>query len=679
MLTVEAWGQDAVRVRASPFGEIDDPLAGIGALRVPGPSAPRTRLEPQQAILTNGRLEVRVSLDGRVSWYRPGGSKLLAEAGRETCGRPGRRLVPLGGGLFRSELTLESRAGERIYGLGQQQHGRLDQKGCVIDLLQRNTEVCIPLAISSLGYAFLWHNPAVGRVEFARNHTRWIADAGVTFDLWVAAGDTVPMLLERYAEATGPPASLPGWALGLWQSSLRYASQSEVLDVARGYAERQLPLSVLVIDGGHWTRMGEWRFDPRDWPDPDAMVDELRGRGIEPMVSVWPTVNQDADTRPGMQAEGYLVRCPAGPDLPERMLDVDRPGWQPLHVYDATHPDARRFLWQRVEAGYLDHGIRAFWLDADEPEVQPLEPASLQFYLGPGSAWHNIYPLHHSRGFYEGLTAAGERRPLTLNRSAWAGSQRYGAAVWSGDVDCSFDALRAQVVAGLNMGLSGIPWWTTDTGGFFGGNPQDPAFRELLVRWFQFSTFCPILRLHGYRVVPGETLPVAAVTGAGEAASAFRPSFRDLKGGPNEPWAFGRPALAILTAFIGIRQRLKPYLADLAREARRSGAPPMRTLFWHFPEDPAGWFLGDHFLLGPDLLVAPVLEAGAVHRRVRLPAGADWVCAWTGREADGGTWRTESTPIDRIPVFLRADSALAGSRQEIFGEASGATPISGLT
>ncbi|MEJ2515045.1 MAG: glycoside hydrolase family 31 protein [Gammaproteobacteria bacterium] len=663
---MEAWGQDAVRVRASPFGEIHDPLAGIGALRVPGPSAPTTGLGPDGAVLINGRMEVRVDAGGRISWHRAGGPGLLAEARRETCGRPARHLVPLTGELFRAELTLEARPGERIYGLGQQQHGRLDQKGCVIDLLQRNTEVCIPLAISSLGYAFLWHNPAVGRVELARNHTRWVAEAGETYDLWVACGDSVPMLLERFTEATGPAPALPDWALGLWQSSLRYADQEEVLEVARGYIQRGLPLSVLVIDGGHWTRMGEWRFDPRHWPDPDAMVEKLRGWGIEPMVSVWPTVNPQAETRPRMQAEGYLVRSSRGPDLPERMLDVDRPGWQPLHVYDATHPGARRFLWERIQAGYLRHGIRAFWLDADEPEIQPLVPENLRYHLGAGSAWHNIYPLHHSRGFHEGLTAAGERRPLTLNRSAWAGSQRYGAAVWSGDVDCSFESLRRQLVAGLNMGLSGIPWWTTDTGGFQGGDPADPEFRELLVRWFQFATFCPILRMHGYRTAPGETLPVDQVTGAGEAIDDFEPSFRDLKGGPNEVWSFGEEALVILSTFILVRERLRPYLRDLAQQVRYSGAPPMRPLFWHFPDDPVSWFVADQFLLGSDLLVAPVLEAGADHRRVRLPGPAAWVCAWTGRETEGGTWRIETTPRERIPVFLRSGSLLAETRQQVF-------------
>jgi len=368
-----------------------------------------------------------------------------------------------------------------------------------------------------------------------------------------------------------------------------------------------------------------------------------------------------------MRRRGLLVGCVRGGDTPERMLDADRPGRQRLHLYDATNPQARAFLWSRLSAGYLRNGIRAFWLDADEPETNPLEPDNLVFHAGPGSAWHNLYPHEHARGVYEGLTSAGERRPLTLNRSAWAGSQRYGAAVWSGDIECTFDALRRQLAAGLNMGLSGIPWWTTDIGGFKGGDPADPGFRELLVRWFQFATYCPILRMHGYRATPGQDRPLEEVTGAADTGKDDAWTFRDLDGGPNEPWSFGQEAYDILARHIRIRSALKPYLADLARQAAESGAPVMRPLFWDFGKDPASWAIADQFMLGPDLLAAPVLEEGALRRRVHLPAGTSWICAWTGEERDGGTARTVPAPVGWIPVFLRLGSTLAEERAAIFG------------
>jgi alpha-D-xyloside xylohydrolase len=653
LLQIEAWGPHGLRLTASPFGRIRDVFGDQGALIDSGTRKADIRVIRDLGVIRNGDTEARIRLDGRVSWHASSdGRTLAAETAAETCGRRGRRLTPLAGKLFRAELTLEAYPDERFFGLGQQQHGALNHKGSVVDLLQRNTEVCIPFLLSNRGYGMLWHNPAVGRVEMARNHTRWTAEGAETYDLWFCAGWTPAEILERYTGVTGRPTRMPEWALGLWQCRLRYASQTEVMAVAEEFSRRGLPLGAIVIDGGHWTRMGEWRFDPSDWPDPSRMVDELRSMGIEPVVSVWPTVNQDAETCPEMTRRGLLVGCRRGPDLPERMLDVDKPSWQRLHLYDATCPEARAFLWSRIREGYLAHGVETFWLDADEPEVNPLEPGNLQFYQGPGTAWHNLYPLAHSRAFFDGLAEAGVTRPLTLNRSAWAGSQRYAAAVWSGDIDCSFESLRRQLVAGLNMGLSGIPWWTTDTGGFKGGDPDDEAFRELLVRWFQFATFSPILRMHGYRVMPGGVREVNEVSGAAVLPDMGALSFRSLNGGPNEPWSFGEQAGRILAFYIHLRERLRPYLADLMDEAHDSGAPPMRPVFWEFPHEPANWDIDDQFMLGPALLIAPVLEAGERQRQIAFPEGAEWICAWTGRAVSRDETRWPA-PIDRIPVFIR--------------------------
>ena len=250
---------------------------------------------------------------------------------------------------------------------------------------------------------------------------------------------------------------------------------------------------------------------------------------------------------------------------------------------------------------------------------------------------------------------------LTLNRSAWAGSQRYGAAVWSGDVDTTFAALRAQVPAGLNIGLAGIPWWTTDTGGFKGGDPDDPAYRELLIRWAQFSVFCPIFRFHGVRAspqLPGEFEDLAdlatSVGAEGEPWKAFR--LGEFTGGPNEVWAFGEETDAVLADLLRLRERLRPTIEGLMREASDRGIPPMRPLFLEFPDDPAAWDVADEFLLGPSILVAPVLDAGARERVVYLPAGARWRDGWTAVPLEGGRRYRVAAPLDRVPVFLRGDA-----------------------
>jgi alpha-D-xyloside xylohydrolase len=270
------------------------------------------------------------------------------------------------------------------------------------------------------------------------------------------------------------------------------------------------------------------------------------------------------------------------------------------------------------------------------------------FDLGPGTEAANAYPMLHARGFYEGMRAEGEEEILTLCRSAWAGSQRYGACVWSGDISSTFEALRRQIPAGLNIGLSGIPWWTTDIGGFVGGDISSPEFRELIVRWFQFGVFCPVFRLHGVRLQDGrqpEGPDGAAQTGAA-----------------NEVWSFGDAEYGIIRDLLFLRERLRPYVMEQMRIAHETGLPPMRPLFVDFPADETCWDVQDQFLFGSDILVAPVVREGARERAVYLPSGAKWLDAWTGAATEGGSWVTAPAPIESIPVYVRA-----GGRLEPFG------------
>ena len=661
VLRIEAWGPDALRVRATVGGPVTDPFADTGALL---PDVERGHAQVARAaggaVIRHGAIEAAVDAAGVITFRRADdGSELLAEEPRPGAGDGARLIEPGPGNLHRIEQAFRAYDGERLYGLGQQQHGRLDLKGSVIDLVQVNTHVVVPFVLSSRGYGFLWHNPAIGRVELAANGTRWVADAAAQVDYWITAAADPAGILERYTAVTGRAPAFPAWAGGFWQSKLRYLDQDEVLRIAREHRRRGLPLSVLVIDAGHWTVMGEWRFDPADWPDPAAMVEELRGLGVETVVSVWPTVNSHSREFAGLRDGGLLVRTARGNAATTPMFDTRPPGILQLHLLDATNPGARAALWERLDAGYHRFGIRGFWLDADEPEIRPLHPDNLRYALGHGSAVHNLYPLLHARGVYDGLRGAGETDVLTLNRSAWAGSQRYGAAVWSGDVPATFEALRAQVPAGLNIGLAGIPWWTTDTGGFKGGDPDDPAYRELLVRWAQFSVFCPIFRFHGLRSTPsmhgeiGDLLDLADQSAGGDQPPF---SLAGRTGGPNEVWSYGDEVYEILRGLLELRERLRPTIGDLMREASERGLPPMRPLFLEFPGDPEAWGIADQFLLGSATLVAPVLEAGARRREVYLPAGARWRDGWTGETLESGQRHVVAAPLDRVPVFLRDDA-----------------------
>ena len=664
---IEAWGPDSIRVRSGvgrllselpgallepdraahpepdvelppPSSIIRSPEAAIGAATgVTGPAA----------VLRHGALRVQVTPAGVVGFARADGAELLAEKPAHFWWPGARHFDPLGNGRYRIEQHFKAYEGERLYGLGQHQHGLLDQKGAVIDLVQRNTEVSIPFLLSSRGYGMLWNNPAVGAVELAGNGTRWTAHQARQIDYWLTVADTPAQILSRYADATGHTPDLPGWASGFWQSKLRYRTQEELLSVAREYQRRGLPLSVIVADFFHWTALGNWSFDPADWPDPKQMVAELDAMGVKMMVSVWPSVNPVSENWDELSEGGLLIGTQSGPAT--HSLWIDKPSGVPTPVafYDATNPAARAFVWDTVARNYGPHGISAFWLDACEPEIVPLHHANLSFWAGNGAEVANMYPREHARAFFEGAAAAGGEVSVSLCRSAWAGSQRYGAALWSGDIGVDFPALRRQIAAGLNTAISGLPWWCSDIGGFHGGDPDDPGYQEVIIRWFQFGALSPIFRMHGDR----------------EPRTALG---REVTGGPNEVWSYGRQAYEIMTGYLALRERLRPYLhAQMATAAAR-GLPPMRALFLEFPQDPVCWTIADQYLLGPDLLVAPVLEAGATSREVYLPAGALWRDAWTGESLCGGQAHRCPAPLEHIPLFLRdgAQLPIAAGRPE---------------
>ena len=643
---VEPWGEDSLRLRCTAASEM--PEHTDWALLPQPESKAKIRIEGERARITNGKLTCEIDEYGRVVFLNQRGETLLAErwqdkrdpTNRSSLEIPGRELKPIPGGKWRATVRFRSNDSERFYGLGQRQEPFLNLKGCELELAQRNSQVNIPFALSSLGYGFLWHNPAYGRVSLARNQTTWVAEVTSLIDYWVTAGDTPSEIVRKYTQVTGRAPMIPEFALGFWQSKLRYRSQEELLEVAREYKRRGLPISVIVVDFFHWPQQGEWRFDPKFWPDPAAMVRELRSMGIEVMVSIWPTVDPRSQNYAEMKAKGYLVRTERG--VRTQMICQGHEVF-----FDATHPGAREYVWNKVKENYLKHGIRMFWLDEAEPEFSVYDFDNIRYHLGPNLEVGNLYPLFYAKAFYDGMTKEGITDIINLIRSAWAGSQRFGVAVWSGDIQSSFEALRTQVVAGLNIGLSGIPWWTTDIGGFFGGDPNDSRFRELIVRWFQYGAFCPIFRLHGWR------LPMGAFT---EHQDTGMFDFDTC--GPNEVWSFGDEAYGIIRDLLVMRERLRPYLRELMRVAHETGDPPMRPLFYDFPHDKQAWDIEDEFMLGPDLLVAPVLWEGARSRSVYLPEGTRWKDVHSGEVLQGGRWIDRDAPLSVVPVFLREGADL---------------------
>ena len=640
-LWVEPWGRNAVRVRITKEADFRELPQGL----LENPPASKDisiSIEDSEVRLVNG--ELTVTLTGRLGQLifsrTSDGKEVLRERHKTTAEHKGRTFIP-NGGTWKIEQRFFPDDNEKLYGLGQRQHGYLNQKGCSFDLMHRNTEVSIPFLLSSKGYGFLWNHPGLGRVDLGRNDTRWLADAAHQLDYYMVIDESPAAILQRYAEVTGFPAEFPEWGAGFWQCKLRYKTQKEVLEIAREYYQRKLPVSVIIIDFHHWAKDGDWTFDPECWPDPAAMVKELKSMGMECMVSVWPTVDSDCENFAYMRDHGLLLRNERG--------TPHQNGNGPQTFYDATNPEARSYMWEQIRKGYVEDGVKLFWLDTIEPEIIPLEYDNTRFFLGNGSEVAGLYPRCYQQGFYEGLKSIGEKAPMTLGRSAWVGSQRYGAAVWSADIPSTFESLRCQINGGLNIGLCGIPWWTTDIGGFHGGDIEDPAFHELLIRWFQYGVFCPIMRLHGVRRHANAKRP------PGDPIGKADPNHPNVG---NEVWTYGEETCKILSDQILLRHKLKDYIMEQMKVSEKTGLPPMRPVFVDFPDDPQAWEVEDQFLFGHDLLVAPILSLGTRSRSVYLPAGTDWRDAWSKEEYTGGTTLEAAAPLERIPVYQRKDSRI---------------------
>jgi alpha-D-xyloside xylohydrolase len=604
-------------------------------------------VDPNLSVIKNGEIRAEINQSGTIAFFK-GDTRILYEYNRfygvpltreSRCLKvPPREFTGLASDSFRLAVRFERNEGERIYGMGQYQQPHLNLKGCTLDLEQRNSQVAVPFALSSLGYGLLWNLPSTGKVNFGYNLTEWFADETEEMDYWITVGDTPAALVENYTAVVGRAPAMSKDYLGLWQCKLRYRTPEEVLEVAHKYEEQGIHINVIVIDFFHWPYQGSWRFDETYWPEDKvkAMCDELHGMGIKVMVSVWPSVDKRCENYYEMVDKGLLSRSDRGSSE-----TYDYQG--ECGTIDPFNPETRAYLWEKCKANYKRLGIDLVWLDNSAPDSIIYHFDNIRYYTGRASKVGLEYPKNYLKTFYDGMTADGDKDFVNLVRSAWVGSQKYCGLLWSGDIPSTFEAFRDQVVAGLNVGIAGIPWWTTDIGGFMTDDVNDPYFVELLLRWYEYAVFSPILRMHGdrgpYDIPPLDT--------------------RDFGGGylhtgqPNEIWSYGPEPERIMKKYLDLRLSLADYIEKLYKEASETGAPLLRTMFFEFPEDQKCWELEDQYMFGSEYLVAPVLDADTKSRQVYLPAGK-WKDIHTGKEYDGAVTITYDTPIDIIPVFQRA-------------------------
>ncbi|MCR4617450.1 MAG: family 31 glucosidase [Lachnospiraceae bacterium] len=655
-LVIEPWGKDSLRVRSTKFGKFTGNDWALTE-KVPATEAKIEFFERdhwvgdgtidkrEYASITNGRIKAEINFVGIISFFRDDklilreyyrsydgtisqGSRCLKVVNREWKGI-------IGGSDFSLNVKFDANKGEKIFGMGQYQQQDLDLKGCVLELAQRNSQISVPFMTSSLGYGLLWNNPAVGRVTFGKNYTEWIARSTKEMDYWITAADGPKQILENYTSVTGHAPAFPENLMGLWQCKLRYRTQDEVLEVARAYQKEGIKIDQIVIDFFHWTVQGDWKFDKTYWPDPKAMVDELHSMGIKVIVSVWPSVDRKSENFYPMMEKGLLIRTERGADQ-----TYDYQG--DCVEIDPFNPECREYVWNVCKKNYYDFGIDAFWLDNSEPDYGVYDFENYRYSAGPALQVSNMYPQMYSRVFYDKMKDLGDGTVVNLLRCAWAGSQKYGNVVWSGDVPSTFQAFYEQVQCGLNMGLAGIPWWTTDIGGFMTDDVNDPDFRQLLIRWYQFAVYSAVLRMHGdrgpYNIPPLDN--------------------RDWGGGylhtgqPNELWSYGEDNYKIMKKYYDIRVEMHDYIKKLYDEASTNGAPLIRTMFFEFPNDAKCWELQDQYMFGEKYLVAPIFELNRFEREVYLPEGK-WTLTRDGKEYQGGQTVTVDAPIDYMPVFVR--------------------------
>jgi alpha-D-xyloside xylohydrolase len=654
---IRFYDPSTVRVLKCPAGRTFDGPRSLSVTAVPRKTDLAISRDGERLAVQSERLRVSLDLkNGAVAFFTLAGGPLLREkesgasfsdfddAGEKTLS-PGQSFVLDGD--------------EAIYGLGQQQGGRMNRRGATLRMVQNNTEDFIPFFQSVKGYGVFWDNPSPTDFADGPGGTSFTSDVGTRIDYYFLYGGGADGVIALMRGLTGQAPMLPLWTYGYWQSKERYKSQDELVGVVRRHRELGVPLDGIIQDWQYWGNNYLWNameFLNPEFPDPKRMVDEVHALNAHCIISIWSSFGPQTKPYRELEKIGALLNFRTWPESGSEKWPPNMDYPSGVRPYDPFNPAARDIYWKYLDRGLFSLGIDGWWMDSTEPDHLQFKPSDFddRTFLGSFRSVRNAFPLASVGGVYDHQRAgSSDKRVFILTRSAFAGQQRYGADTWSGDVVASWDALRNQIPAGLNFSLCGIPQWNSDIGGFFlwnFRNPlENPDYRELYARWMQFGAFCPMMRSHG--------------TDA-----------------PREIWRFGEkgdPVFDAIRGAIGLRYRLLPYLYSASRDVTAAQSTLMRALVMDFPKDRRTWDLGGEYLFGKSLLVRPVTRpmysrtvvngndttrvgdfsaAGTVD--VYLPAGTDWVDFWTGETFAGGRTVDRKVPIGLVPLYARAGSIL---------------------
>ena len=608
-LRLQLCSDNVIRVTYSPtvFPSEDRSLAVIN--RNLGLINWRLKEKNSEALIITERITAVVDFNyGLIEFKDPSGESILRENFR--------MMFPVevaGENTYHAEQIFSVSADEGFYGLGQHP-GIFNYRGHTVTLIQRNWDVAIPFLVSSKGYGILWDNYSMTRIDSYRDKLRWWSEVAETIDYYFIYGSNIDEVIASYRRLTGTAPLLPLWAYGYWQSKERYKSQKEIVETAKKFRDKGIPIDIIIQDWKYWGKYGwnAFKFDEEYYPNPAKMVKDLHALNVHVLISIWPNFGSDTKVYEDMSSKGYI--CPN------------------TLCYDPFNEGARKLYWEYIKKTFFDAGFDGWWLDATEPETgkgwasfyTPFH--STKTAMGSGARFLNAYSLMTTKAVYEGQRSTSNKRVVILTRSSFIGQQRYSAVTWSGDIFHDWGTLREQISAGLNFSISGVPYWTTDIGGFFSGDPATESYREIFTRWFQWGAFCPIFRVHGTNYA-------------------------------KEPWMFGSEVEKILTKYIKLRYRLLPYIYSVAWKITYEGYTLMRPLIMDFKDDREVLNIDDQYMFGPALMVSPVTLPKIPSRKIYLPeTSGGWYDFWTGEKIKGGQYIKRPTPLDILPIHVRAGS-----------------------
>ena len=654
-IEIQFYSPSIVRIVKYPFGQSFS-KESLSVIATPQKTAFSVKQKGDVLNLKSESLLINLNLtSGTISYFTKSGMPLLNEKDN------GIKFTPFddaGSKTFSVSQSFRLDKDETIYGLGQQQKGKMSQRNLTLNMIPGNTDDYVPLFQSVKGYGVFWDNYSPTVFTDNPDSTSFKSDVGDGIDYYFMYGGNADGVIANMRELTGQVPMFPLWPFGYFQSKERYKSQDELVDVVKKYRELQVPIDGIIQDWQYWGSNYLWNamdFLNDEFPRPQKMINDVHDLRAHITISIWNSFGPKTKQYRELDSIGALMNFSTWPQSGSTIWPPRRDYPSGVRVYDPYNPAARDIYWKYLK--YLHSlGIDGWWMDSSEPDHLDFKPSDLdnKTYLGSFRKVRNAFPLMTVGGVYTHQRAVDSgKRVFILTRSAFAGQQRYGANTWSGDVTSSWNALRNQISAGLNFSLTAIPYWNADIGGFFlthfPKKLDDPEYRELYVRWLEFGAFTPMMRSHG--------------TDA-----------------PREIYQFGQKGSKYYDAidkYINLRYHLLPYIYSTSWDVTHNQSSMMRGLVMDFPKDKNALDINDEYMFGKSVLVSPVTNAMYVKPRVGeknkiqeedftaiksketyLPAGTEWCDFWTGEELSGGNKVSKETPLDIIPLYVKAGSII---------------------